>query len=141
MNDLARPRPRRDPDSAPYWEGADREKLLLQRCADCGTFRYYARQLCPKCWSENVEWVEASGKGNVYSWSRVRRAPMAPFRAETPYVVGLIDLVEGVRLFSRVLGAEDDEISGRPVEVEFEDIGSDKLPVFRLVEGGADVAA
>ena len=135
MTDLPRPRPRRDPDSAPYWAGAEEEKLLLQRCADCGTFRFYARRLCPQCWSEDVEWVEASGAGSVYSWSRVRRAPMAAFRDEVPYVVGLVDLAEGVRVFTRILGAADDAISGRPVAVEFEDIGGDKLPVFRLTEG------
>jgi uncharacterized OB-fold protein len=125
-------------DSAPYWEGARRDKLLLQRCIDCQTFRFFPRYLCTHCGSENVEWVEASGRGTVHSFTIVHRAAFPAFQARTPYVVALIDLVEGPRMMTNIVGEDALGIEiGEPVEVVFEPRGSDdaKVPQFSRLAG------
>lgn len=68
------PAPVVNADSAPYWEGARQGKLLLQRCGDCGTLRFFPRYLCTACGSDRTDWVEASGRGTVHSFTIVHRA-------------------------------------------------------------------
>jgi uncharacterized OB-fold protein len=142
---LDRPLPRIDADNAPYWEGARKNELRLQRCSDCGTLRFYPRHHCPDCWSSSTEWVVASGRGRVHSWAGVHRAPFQAFRDDVPYVVALVDLDEGVRVFSRIEGERAAEVAiGAPVEVRFSRVTDDiTLPTFSLVDGEAktDVAA
>jgi len=125
-------------DSAPYWAGARDGKLLLQRCGDCGTLRFFPRYLCTECGSDNAEWTEVSGKGRVHSFTIVHRAAFPEFQAQTPYVVALIDLAEGPRMMTNIVGdgALDVEI-GDAVEVCFEDRGTegDKVPQFRRAGG------
>lgn len=90
------------------------------------------RYLCPKCWSTDLDWVEASGKGVVHSFSIIRRAPSAAFADRVPYVVALIDLDEGPRMMANVVreGALDTRIGDR-VRVVFEDRGEgSKIPQF-----------
>src|SRR5690242_12608965 len=99
--------PRPDADTRPYWAAAADGVLLLQRCTACATRRFYPRLLCPECHSDDHTWQEASGRGSVYSYSVVHRAPSPALQGEAPYVVALIDLDEGVRMFSRVLGDPD----------------------------------
>lgn len=132
------PAPIVNADSAPYWEGARRDKLLLQQCADCGAIRFFPRYLCTECGSDNTDWVEASGKGTVHSFTVVHRAAFPEFQAQTPYVVALVDLEEGPRMMTNIVGdgALDVEI-GEPVTVTFEARGGDgaKVPQFRRTGG------
>jgi uncharacterized OB-fold protein len=90
------------------------------------------RYLCPKCWSADLDWVEASGKGVVHSFSIVRRAPMAAFAERVPYVVALIDLEEGPRMMANIIGDSALETSiGDAVHLCFEDRGKGaKIPQF-----------
>lgn len=125
-------------DSAPYWEGARDGKLLLQRCGDCGTLRFFPRYLCTECGSDNTEWVEASGRGTVHSFTIVHRAAFAEFQARTPYVVALIDLAEGPRMMTNIIGDGALEVAiGDAVEVTFEARGAEgaKVPQFRRARG------
>ena len=128
------PAPVVNADSAPYWEGARDERLLLQRCGDCGAVRFFPRYLCTECGSDSVDWVEASGKGTVHSFTIVHRAAFPAFQAMTPYVVALIDLDEGPRMMTNIVG--DDALSveiGDAVAVTFEARGPDgaKVPQFK----------
>lgn len=128
------PAPIVNADSAPYWEGARDNKLLLQRCSDCGTLRFFPRYLCTECGSDNTGWVEAAGRGTVHSFTVVHRAAFPEFQAQTPYVVALIDLEEGPRMMSNIVGADSLDVAiGDAVTVEFEDRGDDgaKVPQFR----------
>ena len=128
------PAPVVNADSAPYWEGASDNKLLLQRCSDCGTLRFFPRYLCTECGSDNTGWVEAAGRGTVHSFTVVHRAAFPEFQERTPYVVALIDLEEGLRMMSNVVGADALGVAiGDAVTVEFEDRGDDgaKVPQFR----------
>ncbi len=128
------PAPVVNADSAPYWQGARDNKLLLQRCSDCGTLRFFPRYLCTECGSDNTGWVEATGRGTVHSFTVVHRAAFPEFQERTPYVVALIDLEEGPRMMSNIVGADALEVAiGDAVTVEFEDRGDDgaKVPQFR----------
>ena len=128
------PAPIVNADSAPYWEGARQDKLLLQQCADCGAIRFFPRYLCTECGSDRVDWIEASGRGTVHSFTVVHRAAFPEFQAQTPYVVALVDLEEGPRMMTNIVGdgALDVEI-GEPVTVTFEARGDEgaKVPQFR----------
>src|SRR3972149_8797559 len=89
-----------NPDAQPFWDGAKQHRLLLKRCTRCAQLHFPPRHLCPACWSDALEWVEASGKGSIYSHTIVRRAPNAEFAAQGPYVLALIALDEGPRLIT-----------------------------------------
>ncbi|MGD8809489.1 MAG: Zn-ribbon domain-containing OB-fold protein [Gammaproteobacteria bacterium] len=132
------PPPIVNPDSAPYWEGARNDKLLLQQCGDCGALRFFPRYLCTECGSDKTDWSEVSGRGTVQSFTIVHRAAFPEFQAQTPYVVALIDLEEGPRMMTNIVG--DDALSveiGDAVMVAFEARGSEgaKVPQFRRAGG------
>ena len=128
-----RPLPVPDFETQPYWDAAARGALALQRCTACGTHRHYPRALCPSCHAADHEWVDVSGRGRVYSFSIVRRAPSPAFAGKLPYVLALIALDEGPHLLSHLVDIAPDAVRiGIPVTVTFEDIGDGmKLPVFR----------
>jgi len=127
------PLPVANPDSAPYWQGAREDRLLIRKCRGCGALHFMPRHLCPHCWSEDLEWIDASGRGTVHSFTVIRRAPMESFAGRVPYVVALVDLEEGPRMMSNIVG--DDALEtriGDAVRVCFEDRGGGaKIPQFR----------
>lgn len=127
------PRPVSNPDSAPYWEGARADRLLIRKCRACGELHFMPRHLCPHCWSDDLEWIEASGRGTVHSFTVIRRAPMESFAPRVPYVVALVDLDEGPRMMANILGEDAlDTAIGDAVRVCFEDRGDGaKIPQFR----------
>jgi uncharacterized OB-fold protein len=132
------PEPIVNADSAPYWDGARHHKLLLQKCRACGTLRFFPRYLCTACGSEATEWTEVSGRGTVHSFTIVHRAAFPEFQANVPYVIALVDLAEGPRMMTNIVGegALETEIDD-PVEVCFEARGTNgaKVPQFRRVKG------
>lgn len=127
------PEPVANADSAPYWDAARERRLLIRSCGACGTKHFMPRYLCPACWSDQLEWVPSAGKGSVHSFSIIRRAPVATFAQKVPYVVALIDLDEGPRMVTNIVG--DDALSvriGERVEVTFEERGDGAmLPQFQ----------
>jgi len=104
MNQDGLPSPISNGDSAAYWEGAARGKLLLRKCNACEALHFMPRFACPACWSEDLEWVEASGSGTVHSFTVIRRASDPAFADRVPYVVALIDLAEGPRMVTNIVG-------------------------------------
>ncbi|TLQ44952.1 bifunctional MaoC family dehydratase N-terminal/OB-fold nucleic acid binding domain-containing protein [Streptomyces marianii] len=147
-----RPRPVVNRDNAAFWEGVARHRLLIQRCASCATLRFPWLPGCGACGSAEWDAVEADGAGTVYSYVVVhhprfpafggfdgasREAPDA--EGPGPYAVGLIELAEGVRMVSNVIGVPYDEVRiGMPVRLEFMRADEElELPVFRALEEGA----
>ncbi|MFN2543068.1 MAG: OB-fold domain-containing protein [Actinomycetota bacterium] len=130
----ARPRPAMNQDTAFFWEGAQRGELLIQRCSSCGTLRHPPRPACPSCRSLEWDTQRASGRGTVHSYVVHHHPPVPGF--EPPYVVVLVELEEGTRLVSNLVGVDPGEVSiGMPVEVTFERIDDElTLPLFREVE-------
>jgi uncharacterized OB-fold protein len=133
----ARPRPVVNRDNAGFWEGVGRHQLLIQRCGGCGTLRFPWLPGCGACGSPEWDTVEASGDGTVYSYVVMHHPPFPAF--DPPYAVGLIELAEGVRFVSNVIGVPYDKVRiGMPVRLRFERYDEELvLPVFRArAEGG-----
>ncbi len=135
LNSL-RPVPEPDPDSAPFWEGVNQGKLLVQRCSSCARHRFPPGEVCPHCLSREADWAEVSGRGRVCSWIVVRHPiPREMFADEIPYVVALIDLDEGVRIASNLVEISPEIVrDGMAVEVLFRRSGNNRqLHAFRPV--------
>jgi uncharacterized OB-fold protein len=128
-----RPLPVIDEESRGFWEACGRHELQLQRCGACGRLRHPPRAVCPACLSSEVQWVRASGRGAVYSFTVTHQNHAPAFRRRLPYVLAIVELEEGVRLMTNVVGCEPDAVRiGMPVEVEWEDVGPGlSLPAFR----------
>ena len=126
---MEKPFPLPDADTAPFWDAVTAGRLDVQRCQSCGRHVFYPRSLCPHCGGADLEWVTVSGRGTVYSYTVVHRAP-AEFEAEAPYVVALVELEEGVRMLTRLIDVEPAAVGvGMPVEVALS--GEPRLPYFR----------
>jgi uncharacterized OB-fold protein len=128
-----RPAPRPDTESAPYWSATLEGKLLVQRCTSCGHHQLYPRAHCLACRGP-VEWVEASGRGTIYSFTIIRQNLSRSFRHLVPYVVALVDLDEGPRLMTNIVGCDPKEVAvGAGVRVRFEPVSDEAaLPLFEL---------
>ena len=96
--------------SAPYWKGLASGEIRLQRCADCHRFVFYPRSVCPYCLGERLEWVSTSGRGRVYSYTLVRRAMNPAFAADVPYVFAIVELDEGPRVTTNIVGCAPEEV-------------------------------
>jgi uncharacterized OB-fold protein len=133
MSRPQRPRPAQSADTSFFWEGARRGELLIQRCAGCGRLRHPPGPGCPGCGSLDWDAVRSSGRGVVHSFAVHHHPPVPGF--DYPLTIGLIDLEEGTRLVSNIVGAKPSEIEiGMRVEVFFEDFGDDVvLPQFRPI--------
>lgn len=124
---MEKPAPQPTEVSRPYWDGLERGVLTLQRCTGCGKFRHYPRLLCDSCYSLEVEWVQASGRGELHSWTVAHHAFHGGFAEELPYVLAVVDLEEGVRAMGRLRGVPAGDIRiGLPVQFTVEE----HLPVF-----------
>ncbi|MGY1499187.1 bifunctional MaoC family dehydratase N-terminal/OB-fold nucleic acid binding domain-containing protein [Streptomyces sp. QTS52] len=127
-----RPRPVINRDNAGFWDGVDRHRLLIQRCLGCRTLRFPWLPGCNACGDGEWDTVEASGDGTVFSYVVLHHPPFPAF--DPPYAVGLIELAEGVRIVSNVVGVPYDKVRiGMPVRLEFVryEEGQPALPVFR----------
>ncbi len=132
-----RPQPLPSRNSAFFWEGAERGELLGQRCVECKRFRHPPRPMCPGCQSVEQEVVPLSGRGVVYAWMQPVHPKLPMF--EDPLVCVLVDLEEGIRIFSNLYECEPEEVAiGLPVEVFFAKTKGDKaVPVFRPLREAA----
>jgi uncharacterized OB-fold protein len=115
----------------PFLHGLQRGELLLPWCRSCGKYHFYPRYACPFCWGEDYDWRRALGTGSLYTFALVRSNPPTRFRDRLPYIVAIVDLDEGVRLLTEIVGpAEGMEIGDR-VHVEYVERDGQVLPLFR----------
>ncbi|MFF2849905.1 bifunctional MaoC family dehydratase N-terminal/OB-fold nucleic acid binding domain-containing protein [Streptomyces sp. NPDC058001] len=130
-----RPRPVVNRDNAGFWEGVSQHRLLIQRCAACAALRFPWLPGCGTCGSQDWDTIEASGQGTVFSYVVMHHPPFPAF--DPPYAVGLIELAEGVRIVSNVVGVPPDKVRiGLPVRLAFLRVDDEvELPVFRGGEG------
>ncbi|WLQ35030.1 bifunctional MaoC family dehydratase N-terminal/OB-fold nucleic acid binding domain-containing protein [Streptomyces castrisilvae] len=138
---VARPDPVVNRDNAGFWEGVAAGRLLIQRCGVCAALRFPWLPGCNTCGSPEWDTVEASGEGTVFSYVVMHHPPFPAFSESGeggPYAVALIELAEGVRMVSNVVGVPYDEVRvGMPVRLEFLRTGPEaRLPVFRSSAGG-----
>jgi uncharacterized OB-fold protein len=122
-----------DLETQPFWDGLKEGKFLLRHCNACGKDHYYPRPFCPSCWSDDVSWKEASGRGKLYTYSVVHVNDLPPFNERVPYVAAIVQLDEGPRLMTNIEGVPFDELQAdMAVVVEYKPISDDvTIPVFR----------
>ncbi|MEU4613450.1 Zn-ribbon domain-containing OB-fold protein [Streptomyces umbrinus] len=131
--------PEVDAFTRPYWDAAAEGRLLLRRCGACGRAHHYPREFCPRCWSEDVTWEPASGRATLYTWSVVHRNDLPPFGSRSPYVAAVVDLAEGPRMMTEVVGCGEGalrvgmalEVAFRAEKAEGEGAVTVAVPVFR----------
>jgi uncharacterized OB-fold protein len=132
-----RPVPVPDEISAPFFEGANRGKLMLQHCAACGRWSFPVRERCPHCLSAQLGWRAASGRGTLYTFAIMHQVMNPGFAAEVPYNVCQIDLAEDVRMVANVVGVPNADLRiGMALEAVFEDVAEGvRIPRFRPAGG------
>lgn len=118
--------PELNPGDAPYFEAAAEGRLLVRRCRACGELHSYPRAICPHCQSGETEWVDSSGRGEVYAFSITRRA------GPTPYAIAFVTLDEGVTMMTNIVDCDLDAIRiGQRVRVVFKPTEGDyMMPCF-----------
>ncbi|MEQ8660003.1 MAG: OB-fold domain-containing protein, partial [Gammaproteobacteria bacterium] len=111
-------------------------RLLLQRCTACGRVRHYPRPVCDNCFAMTHDWIEASRRGRVYSWTVCHHAFDPAFKADLPYALVTVELDEGVRVQAPLRGARADVLRlEQPVTIDFEDVDDTlTLPCVRLAD-------
>jgi uncharacterized OB-fold protein len=132
------PIPKPTPESRPFWEAAKQHRLLVQQCESCSLTFFYPRPMCPGCFSDRIKWIESRGRGRLHTFT-INYNPPRNYPVKEPYVIGIVELDEGARLMSNIIGVDADPACLRcdtPVEVVFEDITETiALPKFRPVNG------
>lgn len=136
MADYTKPIPEPTEGTQPYWEGCKAGRLLLPKCRACGKLFFFPDNFCPGCLGEEIEWTEAGGRGTVHTFSIVQRPPGPAFADEVPYVIAIIDLEEGPRMMTNLVGVDPGSVRvGMPVRVTFEKITDEiTLPKFTPAE-------
>lgn len=131
--------PTPDSETEAFWDGANEHRLVIKHCNACGEHHFYPRPFCPHCWSDDVEWFEASGRASLYTWSVVHVNDLPPFHDRVPYVAALVDLEEGPRMMTNVVECEFEALAaGMALEVVYESVSDDPpvtLPRFRPTRG------
>ena len=105
-----KPLPKPSPLSQPFWDGLAAAELRLQRCDGCETFIFYPRPYCPHCLSDALTWTAVSGCGRVYTYTVVRRAMHPAFQPDVPYVFAIVELEEGPRVATNVVGCAPEDV-------------------------------
>lgn len=121
MADLVHPLVYTSWESRGYWEGAGRGELVLQRCRSCATVQHKPRAICATCMSSDIEHFVASGRGTVYTFTVTHQNQAPPFAGVCPYVMAYVELEEGPRLITHIVGCDPAEVRiGMPVAVDFQ---------------------
>lgn len=131
-----RPQPRfPEPDTEPFWEATKRHELVYQTCNENGEVIFYPRRHCASCGSSETTWHVSKGLGTVYTFSVIMQSRHPAFAELGPYAVAYVDLDEGFRMMSNIVGVQDptkDISCGMRVKLRWEDQGADdiSLPMF-----------
>lgn len=128
-----KPLPTIYPETQHYWDGAKAGRLLLQRCRACNTIYFPPRPFCPACGSRDVEVIEASGRGTLYSYT-ISHLPTPGY--EPPFIVAVVMLEEGVKMLTNIVDCPQEPEAltlDMPLEITFEARGDLAIPQFRPV--------
>jgi uncharacterized OB-fold protein len=134
MSEYTKPLPTITDENRGFWEGCKIGKLRMQKCDDCGHIRYPISNVCPKCLSYNFKWSDLSGRGEVFSYVIFHQLYNKAFEKDIPYNVAMVQLEEGPRMFSNVVGVENDAVKvGDKLEVTFDSVTPEiTIPKFKL---------
>ena len=135
MSEPTRPLPQIDePDTGEFWRRTRDGHLSYQQCGDCSGIVFYPRNHCTHCLGDALQWKPASGRATLYTFSVVRQSYHPFFRSRVPYAVAWVDLEEGPRLLSNIVGVMDPaaELSiGQRLVLEWEQHEELSIPLFR----------
>ena len=121
QRELPKPLPQRTPTSAPFWDGLDADRVRIQRCDACDAWVHYPRTRCPQCLADRLEWHDVSGHGTVLTFTVARQPTARPFADEVPQLLAVVELDEGVRMTTTLVGVDPDAITvGMPVVPVFD---------------------
>jgi uncharacterized OB-fold protein len=138
LTDYAKPLPRPTPETEDFWAGARAGELRLQRCRECAHVYFPPRPFCPRCSSRSVEAFVASGRGRLHTYV-ISNRPAPGFENEGPYAIAVVELEEGPRMMSNIVGVESTPEAlqlDMPLEVTFEPATDTiTLPKFRPAAG------
>jgi hypothetical protein len=131
MNAYVKPLPLIDEQNRPFWDAAKAHELRLPQCGSCGHIRVQFERWCPQCGSRDTQWTLLSGRGKVWSHCTFHRKYFPEFEDELPYNVALVQLEEGPRLITNIVGIDRQDIRiDMPVQVSFDDV----TPTVTLVK-------
>ena len=123
MAEYRKPLPKITPLNSPFWEAAQRGELRLQKCSECGNLWFPIGPVCPECWSDRFEWSRVSGKGKLSNWIIYHQIFHEGYAEDVPYNVAEVELEEGPRLMTNIVGIKNEELTyGLPVEVYFDPV-------------------
>jgi uncharacterized OB-fold protein len=130
---VAKPVPRPAPESKPFWAAAARHRLEVQYCSACSKPWFPPSLYCPHCLSAEHAWREVSGRGSVFSFVIFDRVYHPAFAGDVPYAVALVELEEGPRMITNILGIPPEDVRcDMPVEVVFKTVSDElSIPCFR----------
>jgi uncharacterized OB-fold protein len=130
-----KPAPGSDPITQPFWDSVKAGAMQIQFCDNCGKGVFYPRGICPHCFSSKLTWKPVSGRGKLHAFTIAYRHWHPAFQADVPYVVALVELDEGVRMMSNLVGIEPDPEHVKiemPLVVSYEtDSNGTTLPKFK----------
>lgn len=134
-DDLPAPTPPITPESERFWDATCDERLLVRECRECGRVYHYPREHCPSCASSNTGWIEASGRGTIYSVT-VSHQGSGEYADATPFALAYVELEEGPRIMTNIVNSDPDSVSiGDSVSVVFHETdGEAALPRFEVTE-------
>ena len=117
---MTHPAPYASWETRGWWEGAGRGELVLQRCVTCGIVQHKPRALCAKCLTDTVEHFVASGHGTIHTFTVTHQNMVAPFSGHLPYVLAYVELDEGPRVLTNIVGCDPAEVRiGQPVVADY----------------------
>lgn len=111
----AKPPPRKPgrvttPLTSKVWDRAEQGELALQQCRQCGQAQFYPRSVCSHCWSADLEWTTAKGTGTIWTFTEIHKPGHAAWADEAPYPIAIVELDEGPRMTTRIVGANPDGV-------------------------------
>ncbi|UBU11221.1 Zn-ribbon domain-containing OB-fold protein [Nonomuraea gerenzanensis] len=132
-----KPAPKPTPETQPFWDGTAAGELRIQRCEPCARHYFYPRPSCPRCGGDQVGWVRASGRATLYSYV-INHRPAPGFEDEAPYAIAVVELEEGVRMMTNIVGVPNTPEHLKldmELRVVFERRGDVSVPLFEPAGG------
>ncbi len=112
--------------NAPFWNGLTQGEVRLQKCGRCGTHQYPAETFCYECGARDMSWVAVTGEGTVYSFTVVHQLYHKAFKPFLPYTVAIVQMDEGPRMLSAMLGLKRPVVIGERVQPCIRVVDKDK---------------
>lgn len=134
-----KPAPVVTPETAPFWEAAQRRELSIQRCRACGRHYFYPRPFCPHCFSQDVEWVVVSGRATLHSYV-INHRPMPGWETDGAYAIAVVELEEGPRMATNIVevpNTPEHLVLDMALEVCFVEQSGTLVPKFRPLDRSA----